>query len=142
MKTEVGHGLLWGFNLSVTIITCLAMLLYLLLFFSSRYVWTWPLGACFRTSRCGSSSWIESAHPSSLVSSGMQTQLCLPAPAKITSSTWSHCSAALFTHKYDKQILALNQQLLCSPGRPKGKIISCFSLNQHGQTSLWRSFTS
>lgn len=98
---EVGHGLHWGFNFSMTI-TCQEMLLYLLLFLSSRHLWTWPLGACFRTSLCGYSSWLESAYPSSLVLSGMQTQLHLPARAKRNSSMSSHCSMGLFTRKYDK----------------------------------------
>lgn len=51
-------------------------------------------------------------------------------------------SLHLVALKYDKHTLAQHQELLCSPGRPKGKLVSGFCLNQHGQTSLWRSSAS
>lgn len=57
-------------------------------------------------------------------------------------SVVSLLSLHLVALKYDKHTLAQHQELLCSPGRPKGKLVSGFCLNQHGQTSLWRSSAS
>lgn len=42
------------------------MLFYLLLFFSFRHLWTWPLEACFRTSRYAiPHGWNQLTHPHS-----------------------------------------------------------------------------
>lgn len=51
-------------------------------------------------------------------------------------SVVSLLSLHLVALKYDKHTLAQHQELLCSPGRPKDKLVSGFCLNQHSQTSL------
>lgn len=104
--------------------------------FLFSHLWTQPLEGCRTTPMALPPGWSQLTHPALV-----PTQSHFLTQAKMDSSAWSYCSTDPFTREHDKQILALNKQLLSYSERPKGKNTPGFYLNQSGQTSLWRRFT-